>query len=283
VGQRVLRELRGQWRVRALTSQADSAAALRRLGVLPLQGDLDDPASLRRLAALASRVLHLAPPPLAGRDDPRTRALLRSLGRSKAVSRLVYGSTTGVYGNAAGARFDETRPVAPDTDRAHRRVDAERALRRWALARQAVQPTSVTLLRIPGIYALDRPGGDPRERLRRGSPVLAGEADPYTNHIHADDLARACRLALLRGRPQRVLHVCDHSDSRMGDHFEQVARLSGLPLPPRLTWEEAVQVLSPVQLSFLSESRRLVSRRLEQELRLRLRYPTVEFTLRGVG
>ncbi len=269
--------------MRVLTTQAESAATLRSLGVLPLRGDLDRPVSLHRLAALASRVRHLAPPPSTGREDPRTRALLRSLGRSGVVTRLVYGSTTGVYGNAAGARFDETRPVAPGTDRAHRRVDAERALRRWALARQAVQPTAVTLLRIPGIYALDRLGGDPRERLRRGSPVLSGEADPYTNHIHADDLARACRLALLRGRPQRVLHVCDHSESRMGDHFEQVARLSGLPPPPRLTWEEAEQVLSPVQLSFLSESRRLVAQRLERELRLRLRYPTVEAALQGVG
>lgn len=282
VGQRLLRELRGQWRVRALTTQPESAVALRALGALPLLGDLDRPASLRRLAALAPRVLHLAPPPSAGRDDPRTLALLRALSRSTVVGRLVYGSTTGVYGNTAGARFDETRPVAPSTDRALRRVDAERTLRRWALARQAVQPAKVTLLRIPGIYALDRLGGDPRERLRRGSPVLAGEADPYTNHIHADDLARACRLALLRGRAQRVLHVCDRSEMRMGDHFDLVARLSGLPPPPRLTWEEAGRVLSPVQLSFLSESRRLVSQRLERELRLRLHYPTVEAALRGV-
>ncbi len=260
----------------ALTTQPASAVQLRQLGATPVLGDLDDPASLRRLAGLATRVLHLAPPPSAGQSDPRTRALLRALGRSSTVERLVYGSTTGVYGNADGACFDETRPVAPCTDRARRRVDAERALRHWAMRRARVQSTAVTLLRIPGIYALDRPGGDPRERLRRGSPVLAGAADPYTNHIHADDLARACRLALLRGWPQRVLHVCDHSDSRMGDHFDRVARLSGLPAPPRLSWEEAQRSLSPIQLSFLAESRRLRAHRLERELRLQLRYPTVE-------
>ena len=131
-----------------------------------------------------------------------------------------------------------------------------------------------SILRVPGIYALDREGGDPRERVRRGTPVLAAADDVYTNHIHADDLARACVAALVRGAPQRIYHVSDDSEMKMGDHFDAVADAFGLPRPPRLTRDEAARSLSPMQMSFLAESRRLDNRRLRTELRLRLRYPT---------
>jgi len=131
------------------------------------------------------------------------------------------------------------------------------------------------MLRIPGIYALDRAGGDPRERVRRGVPVLQPADDVFTNHIHADDLARACVAALWRGKPGRVVHVCDDQTLLMGDYFDQVADLAGLPRPPRLSRAEASAQLSPMQMSFLSESRRLRNDRLKNELRVALRYPTV--------
>ena len=271
VGLRVLRLLRGRWRLLALTSSPARVDELRRAGAVPILGDLDRPATLGRIGALADAVLHLAPPPGAGAQDTRTAHLLQALARGGRVRRLVYGSTTGVYGDAGGAQFDETRPVAPATDRARRRVDAEARLR--AFGRDA--GVCVSLLRIPGIYAGDRPGGHPRERLARGAPVLRAEDDVYTNHIHADDLARACVAALLRGAPQRVVNVCDDTDLRMGDYFDLAADLCGLPRPPRLSRAEAAARLSPMQLSFMGESRRLDNRRLKRELRLRLRYPTV--------
>ena len=271
VGQRVAGLLQGRWRVLALTSSQARVPALRALGVQPLVGDLDDAATLHRLAGLADAVLHLAPPPGEGADDPRTAALLRALARSPRVRRIVYGSTSGVYGDAGGARFDETRATAPASDRARRRVDAETRLR-WHGRRFGV---AVTILRIPGIYAGDRPGGHPRERLARGTPVLRAEDDVYTNHIHADDLARACIAALHRGLPQRVVHASDDTELKMGDYFDLAADLCGLPRPPRITRGEARQQLPAMQMSFLSESRRLDNRRLREELRLRLRYPTV--------
>jgi nucleoside-diphosphate-sugar epimerase len=134
----------------------------------------------------------------------------------------------------------------------------------------------VSLLRIPGIYALDRAGGHPRERLLRGTPVWRSDQDVHTNHIHADDLARACVLALHRGRPQRVLHASDDTDLKMGDYFDFAADLCGLPRPPRVARDQAGTALSPMQLSFMNESRRLDNTRLKRELRLRLRYPTVK-------
>ena len=162
----------------------------------------------------------------------------------------------------------ETRPLAPRTPRAMRRVDAERLVRH--LGRAGVR---TSILRIPGIYAPDREGGTPRERLRKGTPVLAAADDVYTNHIHSDDLARACIDALWRGKPQRVINVNDDSALKMGDYFDLAADLYGLPRPPRVRRDAAQATLPLVLLSFMSESRRLDNTRMKRELRLRLRYP----------
>ncbi|HYR25232.1 MAG TPA: NAD(P)H-binding protein [Aquabacterium sp.] len=275
VGIRAARALLPRCRVLALTSQPEKAAALRAQGLVPLVGNLDVPQTLARLAGLATRVLHLAPPPGSGSTDPRTAHLLQALARRGGVRALVYGSTTGVYGDAQGAHFDETRVVRPATDRARRRVDAEARVRGWGRQQSPRWGTRASILRIPGIYALDRIGGDPRERLHQGRPLLRAEDDVYTNHIHANDLARACVAALWRGRPGRVVHACDDTDLRMGDYFDWVADHFGLPRAPRLSRAEIAERLTPVQLSFLSESRRLGNQRLKTELRLRLRYPTI--------
>ena len=271
VGLRVLKLLRGRWTVWALTSSPGRLPALRAAGAVPLLGNLDDPRTLGRLGGLADRVLHLAPPPGTGHTDPRTAHLLRALARGGRTSRLVYGSTTGVYGDCGGEAVDETRAVNPATDRARRRVDAEARLQHFGRH----SGCHVTILRIPGIYALDREGGDPRERVRRGTPALQAADDVYTNHIHADDLARACVRALMAGLPQRVVNVCDDTDLRMGDYFDLVADLWNLPHPPRISRATALAKLPPMVMSFMSESRRLSNVRMKRELGMVLRYPTV--------
>ena len=283
VGQRAARALGSGRRVRllALTSSPERNAELRAQGITPLQGNLDDPRSLQRLAGLATRVLHLAPPPSEGqadwRLDPRTRDLVRALARRSVPVSLVYGSTTGVYGDSQGRWVDEATPTQPQTPRAWRRVDAEASVH-W-LGRALGVRTSV--LRIPGIYAPDRAGGTPRERLQRGTPVLRAQDDVYTNHIHADDLGRACALALWRGRPQRNVNVVDDSQLKMGDYVDLAADLYGLPRPPRIARDAAGDQLPLMLLSFMSESRRLDNRRMKAELRLSLRYPTVNEGLRS--
>jgi nucleoside-diphosphate-sugar epimerase len=262
-------------RLLALTSSPERVPALRAAGITPLAGNLDDPSSLRRLAALGTRVVHLAPPPsdqLADwRLDPRTRALVRALAQRTPPRSLVYGSTSGVYGDRKGAHTDETVTVQPLTPRAWRRVDAEDTVR-WFGRAFGVR---ASVLRIPGIYAPDREGGTPRERLRRGTPVLRAEDDVYTNHIHADDLARACALALWRGRSQRVFNVVDDTDLKMGDYFDLAADLYGMPRPPRVARDAAVDQLPLMLLSFMSESRRLSNRRIRRELRWAPHHPTV--------
>lgn len=266
VGMRLLPLVRARFRVFALTSQPERRAELRAAGAIPVVADLDRPATLKRLAGLAHWVVHLAPPQQQqGMLDLRTRNLTAILPEG---ARVVYVSTTGVYGDRGGAATPETTPVAPRNARARRRVDAERVLRAWAVASGG----SVAILRAPGIYAADRL---PLERLRRGTPALAPQDDVYTNHIHADDLARLVALALFRARPGRVYNASDDSRMKMGDYFDLVADAFGLARPPRLARAELAQAVSAVQLSFMSESRRLDNRRIREELRAGLRYPRV--------
>ena len=325
-------------RVIALSSQPARAAELRAAGTTPLIANLDERRSLRRLAGLASTVLHLAPPQKTGDDDRRTRALIaalsaprRSVAReatsavarqrawrgwfratfesgmpaavrtgvgisvsrhAKAIKRasivpdrvssaaarraqirLIYASTSGVYGDCGGAWIDETRPVRPDNARAKRRVSAETQLRR--ATRRGV--LSASIVRIPGIYAGNRL---PLARLHKGTPALAPADDVYTNHIHADDLAAILVLAIRRARPQRVVHASDDSDLRMGDYFDLIADAFGLPRAPRVSREQAEAQLEPMMLSFMRESRRLQNTRLRDEMRYALRYPSIDDFLR---
>lgn len=275
VGMRAARLLGKRVRLLALTSSATRTAELRAAGITPLVGNLDDPASVQRLAGLATRVLHLAPPSTVDgaqwQTDPRTRVLTRVLSRRAAPLSLVYGSTSGVYGDCQGDWVRETRRVQPQTPRAVRRVDAERTVRAFGL-RTGV---ACAVLRIPGIYAQDRVGGTPRDRLLRGTPVLQASDDVFTNHIHADDLARACMLALWRGGYQRCFNISDHTELKMGDYFDLAADLYGLPRPMRLPRSTAQAELPLVLLSFMGESRRLTNHRMATELGLVLRYPTV--------
>jgi len=276
VGLRVAQAQAGRVRLLALTSSPERAPLLRSRGITPLAGNLDVPASLGRLAGLATRIVHMAPPPSADGQpqwwrDTRTLALVRALARRTAPRSLAYGSTSGVYGDCAGARVDESRPLIPSTPRAQRRADAEALVRHLG----RTSGTRASILRIPGIYAPDRQGGTPRDRLMRGTPVLQAQDDVYTNHIHSDDLARATIAALWRGRPQRAYNVSDDSELKMGDYFDLAADLYGLPRPRRIPRDSAQSELPLMLLSFMGESRRLVNRRLKQELLSRLRYPTV--------
>ena len=268
---RVVRALEGRLRVFALTSSPERISLLRQSGVTPLLGNLDDAPSLARLAGIATRIIHLAPPPAEGRRDSRTAALNSALRLRTIPASLVYGSTSGVYGDCQGGVASEFRAVKPHTPRAIRRVDAEQRVRH--LGRATRLRTSI--LRIPGIYARDREGGTPEARLRKGTPVLQAADDVFTNHIHADDLARAVVKALWQGKPQRVINVNDDTVLKMGDYFDLAADLYGLPRPPRVPRSTAQDQLPLMLLSFMSESRRMDNSRLKKELELRLNYPTV--------
>jgi nucleoside-diphosphate-sugar epimerase len=249
---------------------------LRAMGVTPLHADLDRPRTLRRLAGIGNLILYFAPPQETGLQDARTRALLAALSTGKILPRrLVYISTTGVYGDCGGAWVSEERPVHPQTGRARRRVDAEARLRRFGRSRRVAVP----ILRAPGIYAGDRL---PLARLERGLPLPQENDDIYTNHIHADDLAAIARRALSHGRPGRIYNASDESVLKMGEYFDLIADRLGLPRAPRLPRAEIVQRLTPAMLSFMGESRRLTNDRIKCELGVRLKYPDVATALGGL-
>lgn len=277
VALRVAQRLRNRAHLVGLTRDRGDVRKLRAQGIVPLFGDLDDRRTLGRLKTAPFAVLHFAPPPSEGRDDPRTRHVLAALASARIIPRhIVYISTSGVYGDCAGARVAETRPRRAQTPRARRRVAAEDRLRRFA----AQHGVALSILRVPGIYAATRL---PLDRLRHGTPALVQDEDVYTNHVHADDLARAVIAALYRGRPNRAYNVSDDSQLKMGAWFDLVADAFRLPHPPRITWEVAEREIAPALLSFMSESRRLSNTRLKRELRLVLRHPTPHALLAQVA
>ena len=271
----------------ATTRSTEQRGKLRQHGARTLALDLDQPRSAQRVGAFGCWLINLTPPLASGDDDPRSKHLIAALARGAArqlavgafIQTRIYASTTGVYGDSAGAQFDETRATNPQSDRAARRLAAETRWRQasctTARARTRTSPSAsarTVIIRVPGIYGSDRL---PLERLQRGLPVLLPELDVYTNHIHADDLARIVWLALFRGRSNRIYHAVDNSDLKMGDYFDAVADAVGLARPPRLDRDQLKGQVSPAMWSFMQESRRLLNHRLRQELRIRLRYPTV--------
>ncbi len=241
----------------------------RRLGAIPLRGDLDQPATLKRLAGLASVVFHFAPPPLVGLKDTRTRHLIAALSQGKSLPQsLIYISTTGVYGDCQGQQIDEARPVEPLTERAKRRVDAEQELRRFG--RQT--GCRIVILRAPGIYAAERL---PLGRLRQTVAVPLESQDPWTNHIHALDLAQAAWRAQWKGGSQRVYNVVDDTRMRLGDFYTLLARHFGFQPPSRLSLEALRLHVGEMNWSFMRESRQIENHRIKREFSLTWYYPSV--------
>lgn len=256
-----------------------SEAGLERLaaaGVPSQRYDLmNDDWGGRGLAMAGARLFHLAPPPDQGAEDPQTSRLVQSFEQAGQPRRIVYLSTTGVYGDCQGAWVDETRPAQPMVDRSRRRWNAEQTLRGWS------QTTGgeLVILRVAGIYGPERL---PLERIRQGAPLVRVDESPYTNRIHVDDLVTVCLAAMEKGRDGAIYHACDGAPSTMTDYFLAVAAAAGLPRPPLIPLAEAGGHLSPGMMSYLAESRRLSNRQMREELGVELRYPTLADGLRGI-
>lgn len=251
--------------VHGLVRSAESGQGLSELGIQPLVHDLDA-AEPPPGVANDARLFYFAPPPPSGVRDSRLTRFLEGLqGRPR---RVLYISTTGVYGDCAGAWVDEERPLAPQADRAKRRADAERVLRDWG-QRRGVE---TVVLRAAGIYG---PGRLPLERLRMGLPLVREEEAPFTNRIHLDDLVKLCRLAMEKAPDGGLYNAADGHPSSMTDYFNRLADLAGLPRPPVLTLEAAASELSAGMMSYMRESRRLSNRKAVEELGMRFRYPSL--------
>jgi nucleoside-diphosphate-sugar epimerase len=251
------------------------AERLRRYGIAPVPGDLDEPESLKDLSTAGKLLFYLAPPPGGGFLDTRMRNFCKAVAVEQAPAKVVYVSTSGVYGDCGGAWVTEATPVNPQTSRARRRLDAETVLRAWGEA----AAVTVVILRVTGIYG---PGRLPLARLQQGHPVLREAESPPTNRIHADDLAGICLAAAERGEDGEIFNVSDGNPGTMTQYFNAAADLLGLPRPPQITMAEAQQVMTPMMLSYLTETRRMDNRRMLERLGVTLHYPDLDSGLRQV-
>ena len=269
IGERVAIRLQTAYAVSALIRKPERAAIAQKYGADAIEGDLALPETLEKITAYrVDTIFHFAPPPSMGEVDTHTVNLLDVLLRAEAKPKqIIYISTTGVYGDCGGQLVDELTPTQPQTARAVRRVSAETALLAWCLKHSVV----LTILRAPGIYALDRL---PIARINAGTPAIISDEDSYTNHIHADDLASACITALTQ-KKSATFNIVDDSDLKMGDYFNLVADHFYLPRPLRVSRAVAESQVSPQMLSFMRESRRIANTKMKAELKLTLRYPTV--------
>jgi nucleoside-diphosphate-sugar epimerase len=269
IGRRVGRLLLAEGRkVAGVVAGEESAAKLKEAGIRPLVANLNDPDELLDLPTAKALVFYFAPPPGGGITDPKVRNFCAAASGERAPRRLVYISTSGVYGDCGGATVTEETPANPQTARARRRYDAEQTLLRWG----AEQGVAVIILRVTGIYG---PGRIPISRLLDGHPLLRLEESAPTNRIHADDLAQVCVAAAGKGEAGEIFNVSDGHPSTMTEYFLAVAELAGLPRPPLVSMEEARRVMTPLMLSYLGESRRMDNTRMLERLGVKLRYPTL--------
>lgn len=260
--------------VTVLVRSEENRRRLEEEGFAALAGDLDSPSSLPGLPTRGAVVLYFVPPPGEGAGDPRMKAFCASIAPGEEPAKIVYISTSGVYGDCDGEIVTEEKLVNPQTDRARRRLAAEEHLRGWG-ARRGV---AVVVLRVPGIYG---PGRLPLERIRAGQPVLAEDEAPWTNRIHADDLARVCIAAGEKGEAGAVFNVSDGNPGTMTEYFNAVADACGLPKPPQISLAEARRVMTPLMLSYLGESRRMDNSRMLEKLGVELLYPDLESGIRA--
>jgi nucleoside-diphosphate-sugar epimerase len=263
-------------RVIALVRSEVSGLRLQGLGLETVSGDLDHVESLRSLQLTGTVLYYLAPPSATGEGDLRVHNLLAALSASGALPRrIVYISTSGVYGDSGGAWVDEETPPNPQTARARRRLDSEAALRGFGRSNSI----PVIILRVGGIYG---PGRLPLDRLRKALPVLNEAECGYTNRIHADDLVAILLAAADKGEADNIYNVSDGHPGTMTGYFNAVADALALPRPPTLSMAEAREQLSEAMLSYLSESRRMDNRKLLREFGIALRYPDLASGLRDI-
>lgn len=259
--------------VLAVVRRAERADELGREGIPVHRANLDDAAQVAGIPLEGTTVIYLAQPPQPGVTDPRMGNFLAACA-DRPPERIVYVSTTGVYGDRRGGEVREDTPTRPQTDRAKRRMDAETQLRAF----MAQHGTAVVILRVPGIYG---PGRLPLERIRAGTPVICPEEAPPGNRIHADDLAQLCVAALDRGEPGDVFNVGDAEHASMTQFIYTVADLAGLPRPRCVPMAEADKHISPAMMSFIRESRIVRAERGLETLGVTLRYPTIEAGIRA--
>ncbi|MBT0663273.1 SDR family oxidoreductase [Geobacter pelophilus] len=256
------------WQPSALLRTTNKLDPMREIFELIIEANLDDPSTLESLPTADATIFYLAPPPGGGIIDSRMRNFCAALAPDRKPKKVVYLSTSGVYGDCGDLTVTEKTPVNPQTTRAKRRLDAETTITGWG--RDHGVP--VVILRVTGIYG---PGRLPLQHLMSGTPLLSEKEAPITNRIHADDLARVCIAAADRGEDGDIVNVSDGDHGTMTQYFNAIADLLGIARPRQVSREEAAATMPPLLYSYFSESRRIDNSLMKNKLGVKLLYPTL--------
>jgi len=213
----------------------------------------------------ATHVLSSVPPDQDG--DPVLRRYGAALAAAPHLRWVGYLSSTVVYGDRDGGWVDEDTPARPSQARGERRLAAERE---WAAFGARF---TVDLFRLAGIYGPTRSAFDD---LRAGRARRMVKPGHEFGRIHRDDIAGAVLAAMqqVRGPGVRVLNLADDVPSESAAVVEEAARLLGVTPPPPVRFEDAEASMSPMARSFWAENRKVASRKTQDRLGYRWRYPS---------
>jgi nucleoside-diphosphate-sugar epimerase len=254
-----------QWRISGTSRTKVGAAAISAQGY---EGAVFD--ELKEIAESVTHIVSSVPPD--GEGDPVLRRFAAQL-RARNIQWLAYLSTTGVYGDHAGAWIDEETALTPNTDRGHRRLVAERD---WLNLHHA-HGVPVHLFRLAGIYG---PGRNHLRSVCAGSARRVIKPGQVFSRIHVDDIAGILLASMAHPYPGRAYNVADDEPCPPQDVVAYAAELLGKPIPADTPFDEAQ--LSPMARSFFADSKRVLNARVKAELGYTFTYPNYRVGLRAL-
>lgn len=240
-------------------ANALSGGRIELLPFSPAESDLRIPGRLAESDALLVSI------PPGEHGDPALAAFREAILGSHTLSRIVYLSTVGVYGDHGGAWIDEAATCRPSNPRNVARIAAENGWR----ALGAESGKVVHVLRLAGIYG---PGRNALEELRNGTARRVVKPGQRFNRIHVADIARTIAACFAGPGPGGTWNVTDDEPAPPQDVVAYAAALLGIPPPPEIPFEAAE--LSPMARSFYADSKRCSNRALKETLGVTLAYPT---------
>jgi nucleoside-diphosphate-sugar epimerase len=260
------------WHVAGTAREANHLARLTDLGIETFRFDRQHGLPGGALAG-TTHILASVPPDADG-DPVLDLARPAILAAKSSLSWIGYLSTTGVYGDYAGAWVDERSALRPSSSRSWRRVNAEAA---WLdLHRREALPSHV--FRLAGIYG---PGRCVLDEVRAGQARRIVKQGQVFSRIHVEDIAAVLQASMTRPAPGGIYNVCDDEAAPPEDVVAFACDLLGAVVPPETPFEQAI--LSPMAQSFWVDNRRVHNDRIKHDLGVTLQFPTYREGLRALA
>jgi nucleoside-diphosphate-sugar epimerase len=239
-----------------LVTEISRSKKSRGAGIKSIQHDIDNSINLD-LDLVDSKIIYMAPPDTTSAGDLRISKFIDTISKHK-ISRFIYISTSGVYGNCHGKRVNELVPLNPITDRAKRRVDAESKIIDFGRENNV----EILILRVPGIYGKNRL---PIKRVMNREPLIEKAQSRTTNLIHVEDLSRIVIRSLeIEIQEVEIINVSDGTAVKTTEYYEKIYDALEINLPRYVSYEEAKTMYDEKRLSFLNESRVLDTTKMEK-------------------